>query len=336
MAGDTNPGRNMWVGLGIQASMAAAATVYTYFQPTEVGGFLEEFATIDSGRRLGTRFGGLPYLGTKQVPFSFTVEVTPNIGRILAAGMGDYSLASVTSVCWDHYFKLTEELPYATVLCHAAGVADNTSTSQEIKIMGAKISRLTLAGGIDNVLTLAVEGIGMTMSATNSVTASYTNFGPFLLNSAQGTATLSIGASVLTAALFEEARDFELTIDNGIMADHRIHGSATPVAMSEGDSNVTGRLTAIYNDNTWAQINNFAAGTKRAITLSATHSEPVPSLPTTLHAFTVALRSVRYTGDTPSYDPDVMTIELPFKAENIVSAMITIRNDFSTAYSATA
>lgn len=333
MAGDTNPGRNMWVGVGIQTSMTTVATVYDYFQPTEVGGFLEEFATIESGRRLGTRFSGLPYLGTKQVPFSFTVEATPNIGRILALSMGTNSIVSVTSVAWNHDFRFAEELPYGTILCHAAGVADGTSVAQEIRIIGAKLSRMTLAGSIDNVITLAVEGIGMTMSAAASVSASYTTFDPFFLNSAQGTATLSIGTTITLVTSFEEARNFELAIDNGVMADHRIHGSATPVAISEGDSGVTGRFAAIYNDNTFLEINKFAAGTKRALTLTATSAQPVPSLPTTMITLTVGLHSIRYTGDTPSYDPDVITVDMPFKAEISASTYITIINNKGTIYS---
>ncbi len=334
MAGETYPGRNMWVGVGIQTSMTTVATVYEYYQPTEVGGFLEEFATIESGRRLGTRFSGLPYLGTKQIPFSFTIEATPNMGRILAAGMGANSIVSVTSVAWNHDFRFAEELPYVTVLCHAAGVADGTSVAQEIRIIGAKISKLTLAGSIDNPLTLAVEGVGMTMSAAASVTASYTQFDPFFLNSAQGTATLSIGTTITLVTSFEEARDFELAIDNGVMADHRIHGSATPVAISEGDSGVTGRFSAVFNDNTFLEINKFAAGTKRALTLSATGIQPVPSLPTTMHAMVVGLHSIRYTGDAPSFDPDVITVDMPFKAEISLSTYITIINNKSLAYSA--
>lgn len=334
MAGDTNPGRNMWVGLGLQTSMTTVATIYDYFQPTDVGGFLEEFATIESGRRLGTRFKGLPYLGTKQVPFSFTIEATPNIGRILMAGMGVNSIVSVTSAAWNHDFRFAEELPYATILAHAAGVADGTSVAQEIRIIGAKISKLTFAGSTDNVLTLAIEGIGMTMSAAASVTASYSIYDPFFLNSAQGTATLSIGTTITLVTSFEEARDFELAIDNGIMADHRIHGTATAIGMSEGDSGVTGKFTAIYNDNTFLEINKFASGVKRALTLSATSIQPVPTLPTTMHALVVGLHSIRYTGDAVSFDPDVITVDMPFTAEISLSTYITIINNKSTIYSA--
>jgi hypothetical protein len=334
MAGETNPGRNMWVGFGLQTSMTTVATIYDYFQPTEVGGFLEEFATIESGRRLGTRFSGLPYLGTKQVPFSFTIEATPNIGRIIMAGLGVNSIVSVTSAAWNHDFRFAEVLPYATILAHAAGTADGTSVHQEIRIIGAKVSKLTFAGSIDNVFTLAVEGMGMTMSAAASVTASYTPWDPFFLNSAQGTATLSIGTTITLVTSFEEARDFELVIDNAVSADHRIHGTAVPVGMSEGDSGVTGKFTAIFNDNTFLEINKFAAGTKRALSLSAVGTQPVPTLPTIMHAFAVGLPVIRYTGDTPSFDPDVMTVDMPFKAQiDTLSTFITIVNDKSTIYS---
>lgn len=334
MAGDTNPGRNMWVAVGIQTSMTTIATLYSFHQPTEVGGFLEEFAYIDSNRRLGTRFQTYGYLGTKQVPFSFTVEANPDvIGRILAGAIGFDSLASATSVAHNHNFKFNvEELPYLTILGYLAGVADASATAQEVRIRGCKINTMTIAGGIDNVMTLTIDGIGMSLSAATTATTAYSSSDPWFLNSMQGTGILSVGSTVTLVSAFQEVRDFELTIENGITADHRIHGSATPVAISEGSSRISGRMTAVFNPETFAEINNYRAGNLRALTLTATGATAMAGPGTNYKTLAIGLSKFRYTGDTPSWDPDVMTVDLPFTCEASVSTYINVLNDCSTAY----
>jgi hypothetical protein len=335
--GGTNPGRNMWVGLGIQTTMSTVAQVITFMQPTEVGGFLEEYATIENSRRLGTRFSGFPYIGTKQVPFNFTVEANPaDLGRILLAAMGsEYSTPSVTSVVHNHTFRFANSLPYCTIFAYLAGVADTTATDQSLRIRGSKINQLTISGGIDNVITVAVEGFGMTASACSTVTTAFRVEEPWFLNASPGTGTLSIGSAILTAGLFEEAREFELTINNGLQADHRIHGSNTMIAVSEGGSEVTGRIVAVQNPSTMIEVANFAAGNNRAITLTAVAAKTTYSLPTTMAELAIGIDKARYTGDSPSYDPDVITIEMPFKAEiSLVSTYISIKNNKSLPYSA--
>jgi hypothetical protein len=209
-----------------------------------------------------------------------------------------------------------------------------------MRIKGAKISTLTISGGIDDVMTVAIEGVGMEASAVSSTSysPSYASESPFFLNANPGTGTLSIGSAILTAALFEEARTFELTINNGVTPDHRIHGTATPVGISEGGSSVEGTMTVVFNQSTFAEINNFAAGNDRAITLTATGTAGAStySLPTTYASMDIGLNKVRYSGDNPSYDPDVITIELPFKAEvSLTSTYISVKNNKSLPYSAT-
>lgn len=338
MAAATYPGRNMWVAIGIQTSMTTLAQVYSFMQPTEVGGFLEEFNTIESNRRLGTRFSGMPYVGTKQVPFSFTVEADPaNLGRILLAAMGsEYTAPSVTSVVHNHIFRFAEDLPYITVLGYMAGVADTNSTAiQSMRVRGAKISQLTLTGNIDEVITVSVEGIGMTASACSQVTTAFTTEEPWFLNAAVAVGQLSVGSTLATSALFEEAREYELTINNAIAADHRIHGSNNPVGIEEGSSEVTGRLVAVFNPYSFVEVNNFAAGNVRAIGLTVTAAKTTYSLPTTYAALEIGLDKVRYSGDSPSFDPDVITVELPFKAEvSLISTYISIKNNKSLPYSA--
>ncbi|MDD5391078.1 MAG: phage tail tube protein [Gallionellaceae bacterium] len=338
MAGYTYPGRNMWVAVGIQTSMTTLAQVFSYIQPTEVGGFLEEFATIDSNRRLGTRFSGAPYVGTKTVPFSFTAEADPNtLPRILLAAMGaEYTAPSVTSVVHNHTFRFAEDLPYITVLGYLAGVADATSAIQSIRLRGAKISQLTLRGSIDEVMTVAIEGIAMTASACSSTTTAFSLEDPFFLNATLATGLLSIGSTLTGPVAFEEAREYELVINNNLQPDHRIHGSNSPVGIEEGSSEITGRMVTVMNHQSWAEINNFIAGNDRALALTVTAAKTTYSLPTTYAALEVALGKVRYSGDSPSFDPDVITVEMPFKAElpTLTSTWIAVKNNKSLMYSA--
>jgi hypothetical protein len=333
MAG-TLPGRNMFVALGIQTSMTTVATVFSFFQPTEVGGFLEEFATIESNRRLGTRFTGMPYLGTKQVPFNFTVEANPDdIGRILLATMGQTSIATTTSA-YLHTFKFAESLPYCTVYGYLAGVADGTGVDKLMRLTGGKINTLSIKGGIDDVMTVAVEGIAMIASALSTVTAAYSAADPWFLNSVQGTGVVSLGSTISTLATFGEAREFEIDINNGAIADHRIHGSATPIGISEGSSDLTGRMVAIFNQSTFNEITQYAAGNIRALALTVSGVTMMLSAPTQVRQLTIAMNNLRYSGDSPSYDPDVITIEFPFKAAVSVSTYISVLNDKSLVYSA--
>ena len=173
----------------------------------------------------------------------------------------------------------------------------------------------------------------MTASACSQVTTAFSLENPFFLNATLGTGTLSIGSAITAPALFEEAREFELIINNNLSPDHRIHGSNSPVGIEEQSSEVTGSITALLNPETMVEVRNFAAGNDRAITLTATAAKFGYSLPTTFASLTIALNKARYSGATPSFDPDVMTLELPFKAEISVSTYIALRNNKSLPYS---
>ena len=341
--GSSYPGRNMWIGLGIQNGLAAGtasgATVFTYFEPTEVGGFLEEFAMQESQRRLGTRFKGKSYLGTKQVPASFSVELNAdNCGRIFAAGMGAESVTvGVTSEAATHDFTFAETLPYLTVYCYAAGVADSSGNDKTIRALNCKVKTMALTGGLEGPMTLAVELVGTARSIVTSPTTTFTTVDPLFLSSEEGTGTLSLGATIGAAAAFDESREFELNIDNGVDADHRIDGSATPAAIREGASSITGRLGCVYNDTTWTEIDIFSACTDRAIKLVAV----APEAFITGYSYTVTIESHinRYTGSPPSWDPDVISVDLPFTAEAGTSSevfTISVINDDVVAYTHTA
>jgi hypothetical protein len=234
-----------------------------------------------------------------------------------------------------HLFRFAESIPYCSLLGYLGGVADITAAPMTMRLTGGKINTLAIKGGIDDVLTVSIEGMAMIASAFSATVGSFSAADPFFLNSALGTGSLSIGSSITLASNFGEAREFEITINNGISADHRIHGSATPVGMSEGGSEVTGRIVTIYNPTQFVEINNFAQGNMRAITLTVAGRLAMAGPGTTYKTLVVGLDRVKYSGDAPSYDPDVITVELPYKAEiTTISTYISILNDKSTAYSA--
>jgi len=333
MAHEAYPGRNMWIGVGIQSAVDTVATVFTYFQPTEVGGFMDDPAEIASNRRMGTRFKGLPYLGTNQIPFSFTVEADPgSIGRILRCGVGPDSVATIATGVYTHTFNFTEDLVYATIRCYAGGVADISGVSKFFEALNCKFDKLSLKGGIDDVMTLACDGIGTDVSAISSVTPSFTTDDPWFLNSAQGTGILSIGATYAAIAAFSEAREFQFDIANAVKADHRIHGSAAAIAVIEGDSEITGNMLAVYNDETFDEIAAFQAGTLRAFKLVV--SPPTAFSSTYKKDLIIAITKAKYSGAKPNWDPDVMTVPMPFRVEeNTTSLYISVQNERASAYS---
>ena len=334
------PGRNMYLGVGIQSGVGSSATVYSFMQPSEVTGGLEEFAMIDSARRLSTRFKGTGYVGTKQVPLGFTVEASPQaVGRLLKLAFGAEIASSVVAgVYGRHKYYPSEELPYGTILLYAAGVADETGIDKTIKVTDWKCTKLTIKGGVDDIVTLQVEGIGAARTAvypSSYTTPTFTTVQPLFMNSAVGTGVLLIGTSEATPTVaFEEARSFEITIEHGVKADHRIHGSNAAIAMREGDSSITGTYSAVYNGVSFGEINKFQAGTARAMKLSITSVEAIgPATSETYDMIVETLRS-KYSGGNPSWDADQITVELPFTAELASSqaVTVTILNNVTSEY----
>lgn len=326
MAGEAYPGRNMYLGIGIQSGVGSSATVFTFLQPTEVTGGLEEFDMIESQRRLSTRFKGSGYVGTKRVPVGFTVEANPdNIGRLLKLIFGSETVTAMSPGYYaQHKFYPNEELKYGTILIYAAGIADAAGTYQLIRVKDFKVARATISGGIDNVMTIAVEGVGTARDAVyaSSYTVSFSSVDPLFLNSAQGTGKLSIGPGAPASSEFDEARSFSLEVQNGVAPDHRIHASNSAVAIREGDSAITGTIGVVFNKETFTEINHFQAGTARALLLEVTSTDFVET--SEHYEMNIAIEQAKYSGGNPSWDADEMTAELPFTAELASSQAISV------------
>ena len=338
MAGSAYPGRNVYVGIGIQNGFAAGsesgATVYTYYEPDDIRGVLEEYTDIASNRRLNSRFRGAGYIGTKSVPFGMTFECNPmNVGRILKLAFGtETCTVLVTAQSATHKFYPAEDLSYATIYVYTAGVAENSANDRTHKIMNWKLSRLTLEGGLDNVIRVTIEGTGTDRFAVTSPTTSFTTVRPFFLNSEEGTGIVSIGDAIGSVSQFDECRSFRFEIDNAVSLDHRVNGSASASAVREGDSQVTGSFDCVYNANTFAEVDKFADGDDRAFELE------IDSVATFITAQTYELKlqieKARYTGTPPSWDPDVISLEMPYIGElaSDQAISITLTNSDVVAY----
>ena len=334
--GNAYSGRNMFIGVGIQSALGTDATIFDYIQPTEVGGFLKSAETIQSNRRLGTRFGGSGYPGASQVPWNFTCELNPkNIGRILAGAIGaDDITVDVVDEVATHSFEFDEALSYLTLYCYGAGVADATGSDKVLKVTDAKITGLTIRGNTDDVMLLEVSGIGIAVEADTTPTPSYPTENPFFLNTEVSVGTVVIGDTIGGGAQFDEATEISVELDNGMAPDHRINGSAEALGIREGASALRGSLSCVYNDDTFVEINKFYAGTARGIKITVAHaSEFYTSHSMTL---TIELDAVKYEGSDPSWDPDVISISMPFVADVSSSTKITLKNDKVTVYSAAA
>lgn len=332
---ESYPGRNMYIGFGIQSAIGSSATVYTFAQPSEVTGGLEEFAMIDSNRRLNTRFKGTGYVGTKQVPIGFTLEANAgNMGRLMKLIFGaEVASSVVTSAYGRHKFYPAEELKYGTILLYAAGVADETGIDKIIRVKDWKCTKATIKGGVDDIVTIAVEGIGTSRDAVypSSYTVSFTSTQPFFLNSAVGTGLLKIGTGTASSE-YDEARSFSMDVENGVKADHRIHGSNSALAIREGDSGITGSMGGVFNGVSFAEINKFQAGTARALQLTITSTEILATSET--FDMIIDIASAKYTGGNPSWDADEITVELPYTAElaSSQSVTVTILNAVTSEY----
>ena len=332
------PGRNMFVGVGIQNGFAEAAgsgaTVFTYYQIDEPRGGLEEYSEIASNRRLNTRFRGAGYIGTKQVPAGFTVELNPaNAGRLLKLIFGTETVAVlVTAEAATHKFYPAESLSYGTIVLYAGGIAEAGTDDRSHKIINWKAARASIEGGVDDMMRLTVDGFGTDRSAVTSPTATFTTARPFFLNSEEGTGVLSIGATIGAVAAFAECRRMRFEIDNAIAPDHRIDGDASAAAVREGDSQITGMWDMLYNDATYTELDIFTAGTNRAFQLVGTS---VAAFYTALtYQITLAIEAARYNGAPPAWDPDVMSVEMPYIGElaSAQSISVTIRNADVVAY----
>lgn len=159
-AADALSGRNVWLGIGKQSAVNAAAAPSEFFEVTELGGVLEEYDWKKSDRRVGTRFKALGYKSGKKVPLSFAVEVNAqNAGLLLTLGLGA-DAAGAAGAAYEHTISLAENLPYFTAVICTDLVADTDAGDTLHQIVNCKVISLKLDGGVDDVLKLSIEAVG--------------------------------------------------------------------------------------------------------------------------------------------------------------------------------
>jgi hypothetical protein len=333
MAGNAYSGKNMYLGLGIQTAKGTPAAAFAYFQPIDISGVLPEYEFKKSEKRVGTRFAALGRKSTKKIPFGFTIECTPkNLGYLLYAICGAESFTeTVTGEVGTHVFTFAEVLPYITIRVYSAGVADASGSSKIHQILDCKVSSAKFSGGVDgDVMKLAIEGEGLSRSAEAVPgTITYDETDPFILHSDESAGILKIGSSLVTAAQFEEALEFAFDITNGISADRRINGSGTPSGIREADSSLTGKAKVVYNNISWPEIEAYNSGSERAISLEVKHAMKFHTEGSTDYFYTLKFEfdRTKYSGSTPSFDADVISVELPFDIARTDSLKITLVND---------
>ena len=335
-AGAAYTGRNMFMGVAIQSDVSTAGTVFEYFQPTDISGIIEEYDFKTSDKRVGTRFKAPGRKSAKKVPFSFTVELTPDCGRLLFLMTGADDLTVVVAgEVGSHEFTFEEVLPYFTLVVDSAGVADVTGPGKSHRVTGCKVGSWSIKGSVDGAtLLLTITGEGMARDEITTPTPSYGTALPFILHADEAYGTISLGASIGAVAQFDECIELSLEGDNGISADRRINGSGTPVGMREGDSSMKGSFKAIYNEETWAEIDIFQAGTDRSMVVEVKHDASFHL--TNEKTLTLSADKTRYSGTPTAFDPDVISTSLSFDIENTASLTLTLINEKVVAYSASA
>jgi len=280
---------------------------------------------------LSTRFEGTGYPGANQYPFNFSVEFNPDVaGRILAAGIGADAVVEVTTGVYTHTFGFDEVLPYCTVQLYAAGVADDTAADEAIQLLNCKLDTISFQGGLDDILVMNVAGIGASYSAIAKPSFTPSTSNPLFLNNALATGKISIGATLGAVAQFDEMTDLTVDIANGLAPDHRINDDPDAIGMREGTSTLSGSFTGVYNHETWVEIDEFYKGNTRAIKIEATEvAEFVAGYNRFLE---IDLNDVKWEGADPSWDPDLITASLPWKANVDATTVVIIQTADATVY----
>ncbi|MEA3227205.1 MAG: hypothetical protein U9Q07_14745, partial [Planctomycetota bacterium] len=242
----------------------------------------------------------------------FHVIQDAKIGEFgISGGTDDVTLVSLSGV------GMSRSAVATTLAGSVGGVGNDevtvASTAGLIKGMavvtdtGVTTTISSITDGTDFVLAdAAVGATGFTFSPT------FQTGKPLFFNSDEGTGILKIGASLGAAAQFDESTHFELNWNNGLSADHRIHGSSTAFGMEEGDSVMEGSATVIFNADSFAEIDAYQAGTDRALWAVWTSKNLISG--STYESLDIKITKSRYTGTPPSWDPDVITAELHLHA----------------------
>lgn len=211
---------------------------------------------------------------------------------------------------------------YAGMPISGTGIPAGTVIQE---ILGADSLEMSQAATVtDTTVSLS------TSSFSTAYSAGITSDSPFFVKSSVGNGKVSIGATVGAASQFDETRSFSLVINNGIERDSRIDYTSNPFGIEEGASQATGEFDCIYNDDTFAEVEAFEASTARGIiifleTENLFDTDKKKSL-------TINIYQAKYNGDSPSWDPDVISINMPFDIDVAEGLEFELYDDQATEY----
>ena len=301
-------------GLAAQLGAVAEDTWGVYKAPTSFIEFTEESLALaierieSPGLRANNRVLRTDRwaAGQKRVEGTVSFEApSKGLGLWLKHALGSVSITTPSGATNSRLHTHTLGDPYGLGLTVQVGRPMSNGTVTPFSYTGCKIDQITLSNSVDEFLVVECEIVGEDEITSESLASASDPTGVQLFNWTQG--VISIGGSSVGVVT-----DFSVTVANNHKSDRYFLGAAI---MSEpiiaGMTEITGSMTVEFDSMT--NYNRFVNGTIAAVTAKWTAATAIES--TFFPYVEVSLPDVRFDGTTPAVaGPDVVTIELPFKA----------------------
>jgi len=301
-------------GLAAQLGAVAEDTWGVYKAPTSFIEFTEESLALaierieSPGLRANNRVLRTDRwaAGQKRVEGTVSFEApSKGLGLWLKHALGSVSITTPSGATNSRLHTHTLGDPYGLGLTVQVGRPMSNGTVTPFSYTGCKIDQITLSNSVDEFLVVECEIVGEDEITSESLASASYPTGVQLFNWTQGVISIA-GSSVGVVT------DFTVTVANNHKSDRYFLGAAT---MSEpiiaGMTEVTGSMTVEFDSMT--NYNRFVNGTIAAVTAKWTAATAIES--TFFPYVEVSLPDVRFDGTTPAVaGPDVVTLELPFKA----------------------
>jgi hypothetical protein len=321
--------------LAAQLGIAESSTFGTYQTPTRFLEFVEESLeyTIERVESPGLRANNRVLRtdryapGQKRVEGSVTLEpATKGFGLVLKHALGSSSITTPSGATNARLHSHTLGDIFGTSLTVQVGRPDTSGNVQPFSFKGMRVDTFSLTSSVDELLVSEIGFVGQDQTTAESLaTATYPTTGSA---AAYEQFYWTQGVISVAGAPVGIITDFELEVNNSLKSDRYFLGGAT---MSEpilaGMTEITGSITAEFDSLT--ALNRFVNNTQVALSAKWTAATAIES--TTFPYVEVIIPKVRFDGGSPTVGgPDVLTVELPFKALNDgTNAPITI--DYMTS-----
>jgi hypothetical protein len=301
-------------GIAAQLGISAETTWGTYIAPDHWYEFNEEDLALaiepieSAGLRANNRVlrSDRWAQGQKRVEGSVTMEVpSKSFGLIAKHALGAASITTPSGATNARLHRHTLGDPYGLGLTVQVGRPGSDGTVHPFSYTGAKVSELTLANSVDEILTAEIGLVAQNETTSESLASASYPTGNQLFNWTQG--VINIGGSAVGVVT-----DFEVTINNGLKDDRYFLGAATMSQPIIADmTEITGSMTVEFDGLT--NYNRFVNGTLASVSAKWTAATAIEG--STFPYVEVTLANCRFEGDTPAVGgPDVVTHDLTFKA----------------------